>query len=410
MSSSSSEQRNWSDDAAEDESSSLWVPRPEELLIGACDTLRAARIVCTSLGRAQLAAQLARSMPEADVRCHFLDLYPAEEAQSETSGPENLAIECTADLPPGEFDLAVIPVSRFGEAELTRDILQSACDRLIDGGRLVAAVDNAADKWLHSEMHKLFSKVTREPQRRGVIYRGTRRGSIKRPRDFRCEFAFRDGERLVKLLTRPGVFSHRQLDLGARALLEAMTVRAGDRLLDIGCGSGAVGLAAALRAEHVHVTALDSNARAVECTRAGAALNGLSIVDTFPPLPATDPPLQSAPPAGRGAGGEGHSSMNENATQPTSTVTVLHNAHGRVPDPGAYDLAIGNPPYYSHYQIAEIFVQAARRALKPGGRVLLVTKKDDWHLARLGQLFDGVESREVRGYRVVSAVQRGESH
>jgi 16S rRNA (guanine1207-N2)-methyltransferase len=144
-----------------------------------------------------------------------------------------------------------------------------------------------------------------------------------------------------------------------------MTVEAGDRVLDVGCGSGAVGLAAALRADNVHVIAIDSNARAVECTRVGAVLNGIG-----------------------------------------DRIHVLHDAHGRIPDPGTYDLVVGNPPYYSHYQIAEIFVQAARRALKPGGRVLLVTKKDDWHLARLRQLFDGVQSHEVRGYRVVNAVQR----
>jgi len=84
----------------------------------------------------------------------------------------------------------------------------------------------------------------------------------------------------------------------------------------------------------------------------------------------------------------------------------LLDADGRVPEPGTYDVVVGNPPYYSHFQIAEIFLQAAKRALKPGGRVHIVTKKDDWHLARMPQLFAGVESREVRGYKVVSGVGR----
>ena len=377
----------------EEDDSGLRTPRAEQLLIDACADVEAECILCTSLGRAQFAAHIASRLPGAQVACCFLDLYAAEQARDATAGQgTNLAIVCSADPPEGVCDLAAIPVSKFGEAELTRDILQSAYTRLVDGGRLVAAVDNAADKWLHAELQKLFRKVTRQPARRGVVYSAIRTGELPRPRDFRCEFAFRDGERLVQLLTRPGVFSHRQLDLGARALLEAMSVRAGDRILDIGCGSGAVGLAAALRAEHVHVTALDSNARAVECTRAGARLNGLNEIDPF-----SRDSKRSAHPGAHGA---------ETRFLEETGFLVLHDAHGHVPDPGTYDLVVGNPPYYSHYQIAEIFVQAARRALKPGGRVLLVTKKDDWHLARLGQLFDGVESREVRGYRVVSAVQR----
>jgi 16S rRNA (guanine1207-N2)-methyltransferase len=346
--------------------SALRVPRAEQLLIDACADIEADCILSTSLGRAQFAAATARRLPRSQVVCHFLDLYDSEQALDATAGQGiNLAIVCSADFPEGHCDVAAIPVSKFGEAELTRDILQSAYTRLIDGGRLIAAVDNPDDTWLHAELRKLFAKVTRDPVRRGVVYSGIRHGDLKRPRDFRSEFAFRDGGHLVKLVTRPGVFSHRQLDLGARALLEAMTVEAGDRVLDVGCGSGAVGLAAALRADNVHVTAIDSNARAVECTRVGAVLNGIG-----------------------------------------DRIDVIPDAHGRAPDPGTYDVVVGNPPYYSHYQIAEIFVQAARRALKPGGRVRLVTKKDDWHRARLGQLFDQVESTSVRGYRVVNAVQR----
>ena len=34
-------------------------------------------------------------------------------------------------------------------------------------------------------------------------------------RNFQAEYAFRDSGNLVKVVTRPGVFSHRELDLGA---------------------------------------------------------------------------------------------------------------------------------------------------------------------------------------------------
>lgn len=344
----------------------LRLPIAEQLLIEASAELRASRIVATSVGRAQCAAACAAARPEADVRCCFLDLYAVGEARDEAGeAAPNLRIDCLADLPDGEFELALIPVSRFGEAELTRELLQQAQQRLIDGGRLLTAVDNRQDTWLRAELEKLFKKVTRTSARRGMVYSAVKHGPLKRVRDFRCEFAFRDAGHLVRAVSRPGVFSHRRLDLGARALLETIDVRAGERLLDVGCGAGTVGLAAALRAEGVAVHAIDSNIRAVECTREGAALNGIE------------------------------------------SLTAALTADGEVAESGTFDLACGNPPYYSQYKIADIFLQAARRALKPGGRVLMVTKKTEWFEARMGQLFDRVSVREARGYQVVSAVQRG---
>ncbi|MBL8850709.1 MAG: methyltransferase [Planctomycetaceae bacterium] len=358
--------------------SDVRVPRAEQLVIDACAGLAAERMLCTSLGWGQLATTLARQSPSSHVACHFLDLHPYEQALHLAAEADvEVDWQCTADLPAGPFDLAAIPVSRFGEAELTRNILQDAYERLTEGGLLVTAVDNRDDKWLHEELSKLFAKVTREPGKRGVVYRGRRRVPLKRPRDFRSEFAFRDQGKLVKAVSRPGVFSHRQLDLGARALLEVMEVRAGERVLDMGCGSGVVGLAAALRAEHVFVQGIDSNARAVACMREGAALNDLTV---------TDEALTKG--------------------QKLSAVRVALDAEGRVWEPGTYDVVLGNPPYYSHYQIADIFLQAAKRALKKGGRVHIVTKTDHWHLARMPQLFANEESLDVRGYKVVTATAR----
>lgn len=342
------------------------VPLVEQMLADACTELDARSVLCTSVGFGQLAAQTAARLPGARVWCHFLDLYAAHESRAlHAGGPANLEIVCAADPPVEAFDLALVPVTRRGEAELVRDLLQLAYERLCDGGRLVTAVDNREDKWLHEELRKLFPKVTVRRQRAGVVYTGVRKGPLKRRRDFTCEFAFRDRGRLIRAVSRPGVFSHRELDLGARALIEAMHVGAGERVLDMGCGSGVVGFAAVFRADDVTIHAIDSNARAIECTEQGAALNEI-----------------------------------------TERVSTQLDAEGNVLKPATFDLAVGNPPYYSHFKIADIFVQAARRALKPGGRVVLVTREDEWHRARLGQLFTGVESREVRGYRVVSGRQK----
>jgi 16S rRNA (guanine1207-N2)-methyltransferase len=344
----------------------LRIPSAERLAINACTGVTAERIFCRTVGRAQTAAFLAETLPQSQVCCHFIDVYPADDARELTAHLPNLHIICSPDLPIDEIDLFVLPVTKGGEAELTREILQQGYDRLIIGGQLIATIDNPKDVWLHHEIDKFGRNIDRTPKRHGVTYRMKKLAPLKRKRDFSAEFAFRDGEQLVKAVSRPGVFAHRRFDVGARALLEVMQIEAGDRVLDIGCGSGTLGLAAALRAPNVQVHAIDSNARAVQCTEIGATLNEVTTLTT-------------------GLTAEGELSAHDQDLA------------------GTFQVALANPPYFSHFQIAEIFVQAALRGLASGGRLYLVTKHAEWGLARTEQLFAQVESREVRGYTVITA-------
>ncbi len=347
-------------------------PKPasaERLLIERFPVHPQGRILCTSLGRGQLAAELAALPAVSHVTCWFVDAWSAQETQEwvdlnrEITQP--IDVVAAPDLPSGPFEGIVIPAGHRGEGEYVRELMQQAAERLVDGGWLACGVDNPEDRWMHDELRKVFRKVRRDPHHHGVVYLATREAPPKRLRNFRAEYAFRDAGNLVKVVTRPGVFSHRELDLGARALLEAVEVNPGERVLDIGCGSGAVGLALCLRQPGVTLHGIDANTRAVECTLEGAALNGLA-----------------------GA---------------TAAVT----ATGEIRAPGQFDLAVGNPPYHSQFRIAEIFVQAARRGLKPGGRVAMVTRKPEWFDARMRQFFQQIEVRESRTYYVVSGRQRG---
>ncbi|MGE5193668.1 MAG: class I SAM-dependent methyltransferase [Deltaproteobacteria bacterium] len=361
-----------------EEAQALRTPAAEQLLIEEIPSISATRILCTSLGRGQFARVASSYSPCTRVVCHFFDTWLARQAAEHcnvagtpgvpsaeaTAATGNLEIVCTPDFPPGPFDLVAIPVDPRGEAELTRDLLQTGHDRLVIGGRMLAATSIADDQRLHGEMRKLFEKVTRQPQENGVLYLASKTAPLKKHKNFNCEFAFRDQGRLVRAVSRPGVFSHRSLDAGARALINTMTIRDNDRILDIGCGSGAVALAAAFRARAVTGVAVDSHARAVECVTRGAALNGLS------------------------------------------NVTAILDHEGRAPEPGTYDLVLGNPPYYSDYQIAEVFLQAARRALKPRGKVLMVAKSYAWYETRMPELFDDVQLHPHKQYTVVEGMDQ----
>jgi len=350
--------------SGEESQYTLRVPDAEYLLLQHIHELKVDSAVCTSLGRGQLAAHLAELDPSAKITCFFLDQYLADDTIDYHAGKHHkLQIVCGTDLHERKVEFAALPVTKGGEAELTREILHQMHSRLVRGGTLLTGVDNPEDTWLCHELEKIFRSIERIPERRGVIYRCVKEDELKRVRDPRCEFAFRDQGNLIKAISRPGVFSHRHLDLGSRAMLETMVVNPGDKVLDIGCGSGVIALAAVQRAAGVTAVGVDSNARAVQCVVEGAVLNS------------------------------------------TPSVTGFLDASSKIPAPGTFDLAVGNPPYYSHYKIAEIFMQSAKKALKPGGRVMFVTKKADWFVARMGQLFKDIKVQEARTYRIVSAVQ-----
>ncbi|HEY1068329.1 MAG TPA: methyltransferase [Pirellulales bacterium] len=397
-------------------------PRPEEaLLLSLVEELAGAeRVVCTSLGRGQFAAALARRFPETRVHLSLLDVYQTEHAQRSCAGAgANLSIACEADFPTGlpgdpiQYDAACFPVSRSGEAELVRDRLQAAYLALKPGGRLIAAIDYSDDKWLHGEIEALCGRVERrdlsvpapttndessasdeasaggelnarvEPKRgpapkpknkrkaddgprmiSGVIYIGKRGDLPKKLRNFHDEFAYRDAGRLIRAISRPGVFSHRRLDLGARKILDAMEIRPGERVVDLGCGAGTLSFAAALRAENVIVRAVDSSARAIEATLTGAKLNDLT------------------------------------------NITADLSANGVLSDAGTFSLVLANPPYYSGFKLARVFLDAAHWALAPNGRLLLVTQFPEWYLENAPRWFEDVTSTEAKKYYIIAGRKR----
>jgi 16S rRNA (guanine1207-N2)-methyltransferase len=334
----------------------------EQLLIDLVPQLPAASLLANTAGRGQFARAWAEANPQSTAVCHFFDLYQQQQAAEEIAA-ESSAVRCVvaADLPTEPVELVAFAVSKGGEAELVRDGLQQGHDRLVTGGRLVAASDNPRDHWLHDELRKLFPKVTRRPLPTGVVYLATKHEPLRKMKNFACEFAVHDRGRELLLRTRPGVFSHRELDGGARALIEVMDVEQATAILDVGCGCGVVGLVAAARNPQAKVLALDSHARAIEATAWGATSNQLSNVEA-----------------------------------------VLC-ADGGAAETATYDVALANPPYYSNQRIAEIFVRTAARGLKPGGVLWLVTKRHEWYAEYLPSLFATVEMEQVRSYVIVKA-------
>jgi FkbM family methyltransferase len=340
------------------------------------------KVAGLSTGRGQACETIARTMPESSVLLWYIDLYHSSQAEQQvamawdspaqdaptsdhpTGGlPKNLDIRCLADLEERDLDLCLVPLGTSGEQELVRDYLQQHFDALRIGGVLAVSVDNPKDRWVH-ELLKGYAKSVRvRPYADAMVYLVEKTHELKKRKDFSCELAFRDCDELIQLVTRPGVFSHRQLDNGARQLLDAVDVYPQARLIDIGCGSGSVALGLAKRDPSAHVHAVDANARALWCVQQGMQRNGLT------------------------------------------NLTLELNATGDYRDPGTFDMALANPPYFGNYSIAEKFLQAAHRSLRTGGRLVLVTKQPKWYEENLPRWFHHSEVFASRRYHIASGVK-----
>ena len=223
----------------------------------------------------------------------------------------------------------------------------------------------AAGEALHPDRESL-AQLAHQRKVQGTVYFATKVNPLRKIRDFDCEFAFRDRGKLIYAYSRPGVFSHRHIDPGARALMNIMEVKPGMKILDLGCGAGTVSLAAAFAAENVALHAVDSNARAIQSLERGIAKN-------------------EAP-----------------------GVTYALDADGASPASDEFDLALANPPYFSNYAIADLFLDTAHRALKPKSKVLIVTKTPNWFVERMPLWYADVEVGEVNGYWIVTGRKRKE--
>ncbi|MBC8161143.1 MAG: class I SAM-dependent methyltransferase, partial [Roseiflexaceae bacterium] len=149
----------------------------------------------------------------------------------------------------------------------------------------------------------------------------------------------------------PGVFSYERLDTGTALLLAHMGQVTGSRVLDLGCGYGVLGLA--------------------------AALSGAAQVDML------DDDLYAVAAAAR------------NVSELGLTQVRVMAAHGRTSEfRGPYDLVITNPPFHqgkaTDFRAAQGFFSYARELLAAQGRLLLVANSFLRYADLLGEQFASV--------------------
>ena len=168
----------------------------------------------------------------------------------------------------------------------------------------------------------------------------------------------------LDLDTSPELFSPNFPDKGTLAMLNAAEITPSDKVLDLGCGCGIVGVYAAKLAGEYSVTMTDLLPIAAETAKQNAIKNN---------VPA---------------------------------VTVLcGNAYENVQDTD-FTLILSNPPYHTDFSVAKSFIEGAYRHLTTGGRMIMVTKRLYWYKNKLTSVFGGVKVIESDGYYVFISEKR----
>lgn len=298
------------------------------------------------------AADLTPELLEGDVTCHVLDIYHRHAIEK----VHHAKVVCSAHLPEGPWDVVKFKTGpKIHSGELALDLLQE-CYRVAGCGLRVVVEFEGRER----DRNDLLNKIKDNP---------------KRVRSFKAEWpaSVPGGEKLM-FTSYPGCFCHRRLDEGGLALAEVVSRELQDfrpetqdlRILDMGCGCGLVGFLIANRISVSRLSSLvlvDSHARAVEAATENAAKFGI--------------PAEVI--------------LSDNGT-PTRM-------------DGTFDIFVGNPPYYSDYRIAEVFLETAKRALKPGGICYTVVKNAAGLKPVQERYFPQVEVIGRRGYNVLRSIK-----
>ena len=109
-------------------------------------------------------------------------------------------------------------------------------------------------------------------RRMGEQYFANRPSSRRRPSEIRVVLR---GHSLT-FRSDAGVFSREAVDRGTHLLIDALDLGPKARILDLGCGYGAIGIVASRLTEGGHVILTDVNRRAVALARANLTANGIT--------------------------------------------------------------------------------------------------------------------------------------
>ena len=172
----------------------------------------------------------------------------------------------------------------------------------------------------------------------------------------------------LKFETNYGLFSPRKIDAGTLAMLSCVQFNDSDKVLDLGCGYGSVGVVVAKLIGSERVYLLDNDPTAVEFAARNARINGV----------------------------EGLS-------------VVLSDGFQNFDEAG-FTQILCNPPYHSDFAVPKHFIHKGFNRLVVGGTLWMVTKRHVWYRNKLRAIFGSVREHLVAPYVVFEAIKRSSSY
>ena len=164
--------------------------------------------------------------------------------------------------------------------------------------------------------------------------------------------------------TDSALFSPESIDKGTLAMLSVVEFLPTDKVLDLGCGYGIVGIYAAKLIGEQNIVMSDADIKSVEISRENAEANGVGGVQT-----------------------------------------ILSDGVSEVKD-NDFTLILSNPPYHTDFSVPKRFIEKGFNRLNVGGKMYMVTKRKDWYKKKLIAIFGGVKIHEIDGYFVFCAEKR----
>ena len=290
------------------------------------------------------------------------DSFLAMEAARAKAG-ESATLLSTLDEPPERIDVLLIRIPKI--LALLEDQLHCLAPRLHEDS-IVVGTGKATE--IHTSTLNLFEQII-GPTRTSLAARKARlifsrpdQGRVPPGNPWPLTYPLPVDGRLGAISGREvtnyaGVFCADRLDIGTRFFLQYLpTTREGAHIVDLGCGNGVVGTAAALANPTARLTFIDESYPAIASARA---------------------------------------SFEANVADRGDARFLVGDAMSPLPE-ASVDLVLSNPPFHTHRATTDVLAwrmfTGARRALRPGGELWVVGNRHLGYHVKLRKIFGNCDT------------------